>query len=363
MSKHCQEAIQEEIVKRKLQKISRLEQQLRVVLQQEAEHIKKENKNDSGQFNESFFGDAFGDFGASSFSPSEPLVSARLREQIDILNQDLTMPISDRIIGPRYKEGTWGGLMHDGQQGYSKEQFMQTVSRYQSDRRELRNINLEGLGWTIPSLDGIKFMPLYVIGQGPLNRGGIQYAGSGVNLRRCRIQTLGSVEFPPVIDELDIGQNDIIHLQGVTFPPCRHLRLNSNLISSLSECTFPEGIETINLVDNLISNFDDLNVIALPMSLRKIHLEGNPMTEGYTQDEMEVLNRKILYKIAKERNSAKRSSHVGDQRPPAPSAPPLSVDELLGLEGGSIKTTSRRSKNKRYKKYKKTNKKRKSTYN
>jgi hypothetical protein len=347
-------------VKRKLQKISRLKQQLLVVLQQEAEHIKKENKNDSGQFNESFFGDAFG---ASSFPRSEPLVSARLQEQIDILNQDLTMPISDRIIGPRYKEGTWGGLMRDGQQEYSKEQFMQTVSRYQSDRRELHNINLEGLGWTIPSLDGIKFMPLSVIGQGPLNRGGIQYAGSGVNLRRCRIQTLGSVEFPPVIDELDIGQNDIIHLQGVTFPPCRHLRLNSNLISSLSECIFPEGIETINLVDNFISNFDDLNVIALPMSLRNINLSGNPMTEGYTQDEMEVLNRKILYKIAKERNSAKRSSHVGDQRQPEPSAPPLSVNELLGLEGGSIKTTSRRSKNKRYKKYKKTNKKRKPTYN
>jgi len=346
---------EDQVSRLKRERIAKLEQELEVVLQQEAEHRKKGNIRVSG----GFFGEEVTSFGGevASFAQAGNEVSSRLQERLSFLKHDLSMPISDKIIGPRYKEGTWGGFTIDGQKEYTKDEFMPTVMSNQN-REQYHKINLEGKGWTIRSLDGIKFSKLFYTGEGPVTQGGRHYQSSGINLRRCRIQTLGSVKFPPVIYELDLGQNDILHLNNVTFPPCHYLHLNSNLISSLAGCTFPEGIEIINLVDNLISNFEDLNVKALPMSLKHIHLGGNPMTKGLSQDEMEVLNRKILYKIAKERNRAKQPSPV--MQPPDPSAPPLSVDDLLGMDGGSKRIISKSSKNKRLHKYKKTNKRRKS---
>jgi hypothetical protein len=90
------------------------------------------------------------------------------------------------------------------------------------------------------------------------------------------------------------------------------------------------------------------------MSLKQIHLDENPLTEGMTQEELEMLNRKILYKIAKTRYRAKQpKSEI--VVPPA-SAPPLDFD------GGSLQKKSRKHKKKsrkynkckQYRKYKKT---------
>jgi hypothetical protein len=327
-------AVEDELTKLKRERIVRLEQKLQDALLKEAEQQKRNPLGES----------------------LENKVSGQIKEWLDFLKEDdLSGPNSDKIIGPNDEKDGWGRLV-GGNREYTKEEFMSKVYQLHNDKRELNGINIESMRYRIPSLDGITFRPLFVIGEGPTSEYGFHYTGSGISLRRCRIHTLGNVKFPPVIHNLNIGYNDIVHLRGVSFPSCRHLYLNSNLISSLQGCVFPEGIEIINLQDNLISNFDDLNVSSLPMSLKQIHLQENPLTEGMTQEELEMLNRKILYKIAKTRYRAKQPKPE-IVVPPA-SAPPLDVNDLLGLGGGSLQKRSSKHNHKQYTNHKKTNKKR-----
>lgn len=324
-----------ELTKLKRDRIVRLEQKLQEALLKEAEHEKKNPRRNGrdGGFggSDGFFSEEGGGFSGESL---ENEVSRQLKERLDFLKDDLSIPISDKIIGPTDKKNDFGRFV-EGNREYTKDEFMSNVYELHNRIRDLKNIDIERMRYTIPSLEGITFRPLFYIGEGPITHFGSHYIGSGINLRRCRIQTLGNVHFPSVIDELNIGYNDISHLRGVTFPPCRHLYLNSNLISSLDGCVFPEGIQIIHLQDNLISKFDDLNVSLLPMSLKQIHLSENPLTEGMTQEELELLNRKILYKIAKTLYRAKqpKSKIVV---PPA-SAPPLEL-------GGSLQKKSRKHK-------------------
>ena len=346
---------EDELTKLKRERIERLEQKLQDTLLKVAEQQKRNPRR--GGISEGFggidgfFGQECGGFGGGSL---ENEVSRQLKERLDFLKEDdLSRPISDKIIGPNDKmEDGW--RLVGGNREYTKDEFMSKVYQLHYDKRDLKNIDIESMRYTIPSLDGIIFRELFYIGHGPITPYGAHYAGSGINLRRCRIHTLGNVQFPSVIDELNIGYNDIMHLQGVSFPSCRHLYLNSNLISSLHGCVFPEGIQIIHLQDNLISKFDDLNVSSLPMSLTQIHLSENPLTEGMTQEELEMLNRKILYKIAKTRYRAKQTK--SEIVVPPASAPPLDFD------GGSLQKKSRKHKKKsrkynkckQYRKYKKT---------
>lgn len=325
-----------ELTKLKRERIERLERTLQDSLLKEAE----QQKRNSGQFKGSLGNDEH----------------RRLKETLDFFKEDdLSRPISDKIIGPNDKKNDWGMLV-GGNREYTKDEFMSKVYQVHNDKRDLKNIDIESMRYTIPSLDGLIFRPLFYIGEGPISYFGNTYTGCGINLRRCRIHTLGNVQFPPVIDELKIDFNDITDLRGVTFPSCRHLFLNYNLISSLVGCVFPEGIEFIYLHANLISKFDDLNVSSLPMSLKQIHLSGNPLTEGMTQEELEMLNRKILYKIAKTRYRAKQPKP--ELVAPQPSAPLLDIDDLLGLGGGLRRKKSFNFKHKQYIKHKKTIKRR-----
>jgi hypothetical protein len=143
------------------------------------------------------------------------------------------------------------------------------------------------------------------------------------------------------------------------------LGLGGNFISSLHGCKFSDEMATvIDLRDNLISTFEDLNVAALPKWLAKINLEGNPIVNGLSSDELEELHRKILYRIIKEHNRAKRPSHV-TVSPPPPSAPPLEYDNLLdrplefgGPFFGGSKQKTRKPERKLKRKNQKTNKRR-----
>ena len=250
------------------------------------------------------------------FSPWGP-PSRVIQERIQYLREGLAIPVSDKIIG-----------QEDGKER-TKEQFQQELHVVKWERRDQRHfMRLED--WTIPSLDGFKFNPLYYNGVGPVTVGSTHYNSSYVILSRCRIRTLGSVEFPPVVHSIGLSDNDITDLRGVTFPPCMGLDLGGNLITSLRGCTFSDEMPTVlNLRDNLISKFEDLNVAALPKWLARIDLARNPISDGLSADELEELHRKVLYRIMKDRNRAKHPSPVAVCPPPPPSAPPLEPDDLL----------------------------------
>ena len=251
------------------------------------------------------------------FSPWGP-PSRVIQERIKYLREGLAIPVSDKIIGQDGKERT-------------KEQFQEELHHVPWSGREYQHrVHLED--WTIPSLDGFKFNPLYYNGVGPVTVGSAVYSSAIVNLSRCRIRTLGSVEFPPVVNSIGLIDNDITDLQGVTFPPCTRIHLGGNLITSLHGCTFTDSAEmapeVLDLRDNLISKFEDLNVVALPKWLARINLERNPISDGLSADELEELHRKVLYRIMKDRNRAKHPSPVA-VCPPPPSAPPPEPDDLL----------------------------------
>lgn len=244
------------------------------------------------------------------------------QEQIQFLKQSLDTPISNKIIERNGKE-------------YTKEEFQNYITdRYFGLYDDGLRMYLDD--WTIPSLDGLKFKPFFHRGFGPVTEPDGTSRAS-LSLSKCRIRTLGSVEFPPIMYELKIDNNDITDLQGVTFPRCSYIDLGNNFITSLHGCSFSEGTTQINLRNNFISKIEDLNVASLPMTLIRINLEGNPITDGFSPDEFEELSRKILYKIAKERNRIKRTSSIFVS--PEPSAPPLDLDTSgHNLNGGSKKT-------------------------
>lgn len=242
------------------------------------------------------------------FNPRATPPSHAIQERIKYLREGLSRPVSDKIIGQDGKERT-------------NEQFQQSLQDQNS------SVQLED--WTIPSLDGFKFRPLFYRGFGPITVDSQVYSSAFVNMSRCRIRTLGSVEFPPVVQSIGLSDNDITDLQGVTFPPCMGINLAGNLITSLRGCTFSDEMATVlNLRDNLISKFEDLNVVALPKWLARINLERNPISDGLSADELEELHRKVLYRIMKDRNRAKHPSPVAVCPPPPPSAPPLEPDDL-----------------------------------
>jgi hypothetical protein len=249
--------------------------------------------------------------------------SDNLEERLKYLREGLAIPVSDKIITPNGTELT-------------KEQFQEELRIVKWEQRDYRHrMHLED--WTIPSLDGIKFNPLYMNGHGPITVNGPHYERSSVQLTRCRIRTLGSVEFPPVVHTIALINNDITDLRGVIFPPCMHIWLGGNLITSLHGCTFSDEMPTLlDLQHNLISSFEDLNVAALPKRLSSINLEGNPIADGLSADEIEELHRKVLYRIMKERNRAKRPGPAIVSPPPA-SAPSLEqLDEISSSAVGGV---------------------------
>jgi hypothetical protein len=151
------------------------------------------------------------------------------------------------------------------------------------------------------------------------------------------------------------------------------ISLAGNFITSLHGCTFTDSAEMapeLDLRDNLISKFEDLNVVALPKWLTRINLERNPISDGLSADGLEELHRKVLYRIMKDRNRAKRPI----PSPPPASAPPLEPGELSvegpintnsnvfngDFNGGSKLTTKkiRKSARKLKRKNQKTNKRR-----
>jgi hypothetical protein len=207
----------------------------------------------------------------------------------------------------------------------------------------------------IPSLDGIKLPILFRYGG--LNDGeyvnapktqkefhALKTSRSGhrncnVELSRCGIRKLGSVEFPPFAYTINLSDNDITSLQGVTFGHCVEINLARNFISSLNGCRFSEGTTLLDLRDNNITKLADLNFEALPRSLERVILDGNPIMdnpEGITGYETTIYNEIMRYIR---------------EPPPKPSAP-----QLTDIPGGSKQKS--KTKRKVIRKLKKTNKQR-----
>lgn len=266
------------------------------------------------------------------------------------VEDELTKMKKERIaklekINARLPDGAYREMIRDKIKYFKEDLSLPILESNVGNQFSVYNIinNWSNFKWIFPpSLEGIKFFPTSVPE--------LEQPHREFNLSRYRIQTLGSVELPQV-DTLNLSNNNIIHLQGVTFPPCNRLNLSYNLISSLHGCVFPGDwrerscLTYLDLRFNRITNFEDLNVKALPMSLKEIFLDGNPITDGMTGGEREALQRKVLYKIAKQRVH------------PAPSAPPPDVDEVLSIGG---RPTQLKPKRKITHNLKKMNKKRKS---
>ena len=283
------------ILKRK--RIDRLNQYLRVALEKETEESKNPRESD---------------FGREDFVTwSRP--SVQIKERIQFLEDSFTrQSIPDNIVGV------------DG--GITKEQFQQNIKKYvfHTNQGGQEVIRCSG---QIPSLDGIKLPILFRYGG--LNDGGyvnepktqeefnaLKTSRSGhsrcnVELSRCGIRILGSVQFPPFAYTINLSDNDITSLNKVKFGRCVEINLARNFISSLRGCRFSEGTSFIELQDNFISRIEDLNIDSLPRTLERIGLAGNPIIDGLTEEQHQALQQEILQRI-----------RTPVRHPPAPSAPP-----------------------------------------
>ena len=297
-----------ELNRLKMLRIQRLENEL----QQNAEQEEQERRQSAQQ---NAFGDAWG-------GPGTPAMirASQIREQIRFLEEGMRKPISEKIFSPDGVELT-------------KEEFQANkffvgkpvvgAGEWSRDRSQY-----DLTGWTIPSLDGIVFGPCRVVQLGSMHH------ACNVSLSKCRIRTLGSVEFPQgqVGGSVSFANNDITQLERVRFPSCERINLRDNFITSLRGCTFLEGTAEINLENNFISNLEDLNVGALPMSLKRIILDGNPITDRLSYDQKETLTRKILYEISEAHNPLplarpppRAPNASAPSAPPPASAPPASA--------------------------------------
>ena len=331
-------------------------------LQQNAEQEERERRQAEAA-QPGAFGDAFGDaFGGHAWGPAY-----QIREQIHFLQEGMRRPVSEKIFGPDGLELT-------------KEQFQSRIMSHNfffekpgawgppSTFRDTSKYDLTG--WTIPSLDGIVFGPCRVVSLGSMHH------ACNVSLQKCRIRTLGSVELPQGLrGSVSFANNDITQLERVRFPSCEIIILKDNFIRSLRGCTFLEGTAEINLENNFISNLEDLNFGALPMSLKRIILDGNPITDGLSYDEKETLTRKILYEISEAHNplplarlpplapplAPNASAPPAPPRAPNASAPPASappdVDFGDMFFGGGVNRIIKK-KRKSLRKFKRDNSKR-----
>jgi len=324
---------EDELTKLKRERIARLEIKLQESLLEEAEQQKRNSSR--GGISDGFFGEEGGGFGGES------LKTIQLREKIQFLKDSFAkQSIPDYIVGV------------DGK--ITKKQFQENITKYvfHSNPGGQETIRCSGI---IPSLDGITLPTLFRYGG--LNDGGyvnepktqeefnaLKTSRSGhsrcnVELSRCGIRTLGSVKFPPFAYTINLSDNDITSLNGVIFGRCVELNLACNFISSLKGCHFSEGTTTLDLRDNNITTLADLNLRALPRSLERIILDGNPIMDnpdgilGYETAIYNEIMRSIRYP------------------PPVPSAP-----NLLDIYGGSKQKPKTKRKTKR--KIKKTNKNR-----
>ena len=314
------------ILKRK--RIDRLKEDLRVALEKEKEESKKPRESDFG-----IEAEGFGTWSGPS---------VQIKERIQFLEDSITrQPIPDNIV-----EVNGGGI--------TKEQFQQNITKYvfHTNQGGQEMIRCSG---QIPSLDGI-ILPI-LFRYGGLNDGGyvnepktqeefnaLKTSRSGhsrcnVELSRCGIRILGSVQFPPFAYTINLSDNDITSLNGVKFGRCVEINLARNFISSLKGCSFSEGTTTLDLRDNNITKLTDLNVSELPRSLERIILDGNPLMDnpdGIVGYETAIYNEIMRFIRAP---------------PPVSSAPNLSE-----IDGGSKQKSKTKRKTRR--KVKKTNKKR-----
>ena len=330
----------DELTKLKNIKIERLEGELQDALQQE-----KNNKKFEGGWQEISWGGEGNPWGERS---------QQISEKIQFLKDGLARPVSDKIIGGIEGEHT-------------KEEFQQNIRRYVFHTNPGGQEAIRLIGWTIPSLDNIKLPQLFKLGVGYIQRPNnleefhrvktpiSGYSNCNVELSRCRIRTLGTVEFPPFAYTINLSDNDIIHLNHVQFGRCVEINLARNFISTLRGSRFSEGTTNIELQDNFISRIEDLNIDSLPRTLERIGLAGNPITDGLTEEQHQALQQEILQRI-----------RTPVRNPPAPSAPPLDPGDEAKPHfefggpffGGSVRKTKKTRKpvRKLRRKNRKTNK-------
>jgi hypothetical protein len=313
-----------ELNRLKMLRIQRLENDLQQNAEQEQEEERERQQPG-----------AFGDFDGHHWGGPAMIRASQIREQIRFLEEGMRKPISEKIFGPDGVELT-------------KEEFQSRIMSHNfffgkpgawgPPHRDTSKYDLTG--WTIPSLDGIVFVHM---------RGAMIHA-CNVSLSKCRIRTLGSVEFQQGQGgSVSFANNDITQLERVRFPSCERINLRDNFITSLRGCTFLEGTAEINLENNFISNLEDLNFGALPMSLKRIILDGNPIMDGLSYDQKETLTRKILYEISEAHNPLplarpppRAPNASAPPAPPPASAPPASapLDVDFGdlfFGGGGVK--------------------------
>lgn len=277
-------------------RIRRLENDLQQNAEQEERERQQAEAAQTGAF-----GDAFGDAFGHAWGPAY-----QIREQIRFLQEGMRKSVSEKIFSPDGVELT----KEEFQSRIMSHNFFFGKPGFFPSSPDTSKYDLTG--WTIPSLDGIVFGPCRVVSLGSMHN-----ACNVISLQKCRIRTLGSVELPQGLrGSVSFANNDITQLERVRFPNCEIIILKDNFIKSLRGCTFLEGTAEINLENNFISNLEDLNFGALPMSLKRIILDGNPITDGLSYDEKETLTRKILYEISEAHNPLPLA------RPP-PLAPPL----------------------------------------
>jgi hypothetical protein len=338
-------------------RIRRLENDLQQNAEQEERERQQAEAAQTGAFGDAFDGHTWG-------TPAQ-IRASQIREQIRFLQEGMRKPVSEKIFGPDGVELT-------------KEQFQSRIrfhdfffgkpGAWGPPHQDTSKYDLTG--WTIPSLDGIVFGPCRVVSLGSMHH------ACNVSLQKCRIRTLGSVELPQGLrGSVSFANNDITQLERVRFPNCEIIILKDNFIRSLRGCTFLEGTAEINLENNFISNLEDLNFGALPMSLKRIILDGNPITDGLSYDEKETLTRKILYEISEAHNplplarlpplapplAPNASAPPAPPRAPNASAPPASAPLDLDFGdmffGGGGKRTIKK-KRKSLRKFKRDNSKR-----
>ena len=318
---------EDELTRLKRKRIDRLNQDLRVALKKETE----ESKNPLNHFGR--------EEGEEFVTWSRP--SVQIKERIQFLEDSITrQPIPDNIV-----EVNGGGI--------TKEQFQQNITKYVFHKNQGGQEMIRCSG-QIPSLDGIILPTLFR--SGGLNDGGYVnepktqeefnalktsrscHSRCNVELSRCGIRILGSVQFPPFAYTINLSDNDITSLNGVKFGRCVEINLARNFISSLKGCSFSEGTTTLDLRDNNITKLADLNIRAFPRSLERIILDGNPLMDpdGIVGYETAIYNEIMRFIRVP---------------PPVPSAPNLSE-----IGGGSKQKSKTKRKTRR--KVKKTNKKR-----
>lgn len=316
-------------------------------LQQNAEQEEREREQEERERPaEAFFNDTVG------YTPAM-IRASQIREQMRFLQEEMRKPVSEKIFSPNGVELT-------------KEEFQSRIMHHNFffgkpgpwGPPHLDTSKYDLTGWTIPSLDGIAFSLCRVMQQS-----GVVHYACNVSLEKCRIRTLGSVELPQgqVRGYISFANNDITHLERVRFPNCG-INLKDNFIRSLRGCTFSEGTTEINLENNFISNLEDLNVGALPMSLKQINLHGNPIMDGLSYEQKETLTRKIIYEISEAHNPLPiarpppRAPHASTTHVPTvyrddnalappPSAPPDNdFGDMFFVSGGAKRTIKKKRK-------------------